>query len=233
MYKENDYVIYGKQVCRVEKIEKKDELEYYILRPVKDESLKIQIPTTTDKIRNIISKKDIEKFESELKKYQEEIENYESENQKLEKELDVYKYKNLINAVNTMNKFYENEQKNSKILEEIKLTKEQIDKLRLKEHVIKYIQENANDIGDTNKNEIKKDEDDYNIKTEKISQNIFKGLNTNINNEKETFKKEDEDGNYTGFNLMDNDKDEILGENKENKIKELNEKIQNAVNVSL
>ena len=50
-----------------------------------------------------------------------------------------------------MNKFYENEQKNSKILEEIKLTKEQIDKLRLKEHVIKYIQENANDIGDTNK----------------------------------------------------------------------------------
>lgn len=62
MYKENDYVIYGKQVCRVEKIEKKDELEYYILRPVKDESLKIQIPTTTDKIRNIISKKDIEKL---------------------------------------------------------------------------------------------------------------------------------------------------------------------------
>ena len=179
------------------------------------------------------NKKDIEKFESELKKYQEEIENYESENQKLEKELDVYKYKNLINAVNTMNYFYENEQKDSKILEEIKLTKEQIDKLRLKEHVIKYIQENANDIGDTNKNEIKKDEDDYNIKTEKISQNIFKGLNTNITNEKETFKKEDEDGNYTGFNLMDNDKDEILGENKENKIKELNEKIQNAVNVSL
>ena len=168
-----------------------------------------------------------------MKKYQEEIENYESENQKLEKELDVYKYKNLINAVNTMNYFYENEQKDSKILEEIKLTKEQIDKLRLKEHVIKYIQENANDIGDTNKNEIKKDEDDYNIKTEKISQNIFKGLNTNITNEKETFKKEDEDGNYTGFNLMDNDKDEILGENKENKIKELNEKIQNAVNVSL
>ena len=32
---------------------------------------------------------------------------------------------------------------------------------------------------------------------------------------------------------MDNAKDEILGENKENKIKELNEKIQNAVNVSL
>ena len=179
------------------------------------------------------NKKDIEKFESELKKYQEEIENYESENQKLEKELDIYKYKNLINAVNTMNYFYENEQKDSKILEEIKLTKEQIDRLRLKEHVIKYIQENANDIGDTNKNEIKKDEDDYNIKTEKISQNIFKGLNTNINNDKKTFKKEDEDGNYTGFNLMDNDKDEILGENKENKIKELNEKIQNAVNVSL
>ena len=45
MYKENDYVIYGKQVCRVEKIEERDNMSYYILRPVKDESLKIQIPT--------------------------------------------------------------------------------------------------------------------------------------------------------------------------------------------
>ena len=179
------------------------------------------------------NKKDIEKFESELKKYQEEIENYENENQKLEKELDVYKYKNLINAVNTMNKFYENEQKNSKILEEIKLTKEQIDKLRLKEHVKKYIQENSDDIKDTNNIEIQKTENDYNKNAEKISPNLFEGLNTNNNNEKENYKKDEEDVGYNGFNLMTNDNNETTDESKENKIKELNEKIQNAVNVSL
>ncbi len=62
MYKENDYVIYGKQVCRVEKIEERDNMSYYILRPVKDESLKIQIPTTTDKLRDIISKEELDKL---------------------------------------------------------------------------------------------------------------------------------------------------------------------------
>ena len=139
----------------------------------------------------------------------------------------------LINAVNTMNKFYENEQKNSKILEEIKLTKEQIDKLRLKEHVKKYIQENSDDIKDTNNIEIQKTENDYNKNAEKISPNLFEGLNTNNNNEIENYKKEEEEGGYNGFNLMTNDNNETTGESKENKIKELNEKIQNAVNVSL
>jgi len=62
MYKENDYVIYGKQVCRVEKIEERDNMSYYVLRPVKDESLKIQIPTTTDKLRDIISKEELDKL---------------------------------------------------------------------------------------------------------------------------------------------------------------------------
>ena len=62
MYKEDDYLIYGKQVCRVEKLEERDGIKYYILRPIKDESLKIQIPTTTDKIRDIISKEELDKL---------------------------------------------------------------------------------------------------------------------------------------------------------------------------
>ena len=44
--------------------------------------------------------------------------------------------------------------------------------------------------------------------------------------------KNKEDGSYSGFNLMENDNSEINDVNNENKIKELNEKIQNAVNVS-
>ena len=62
MYKEDDYLIYCKQVCRVEKLEERDGIKYYILRPIKDESLKIQIPTTTDKIRDIISKEELDKL---------------------------------------------------------------------------------------------------------------------------------------------------------------------------
>ena len=70
------------------------------------------------------NKKDIEKFESELNKYQSDIKEMEEENEKYEKNLDISKYKNLVNAVNSMNIFYEKEQKNKNILDEIKLTKE-------------------------------------------------------------------------------------------------------------
>ena len=106
------------------------------------------------------NKKDSEILETELKKYEEEIETLENDNQKYEKELDIYKYKNLVNAINTMNHFYENEQKNNKILEEIKMTKEQINQLKLKEHVTKYIEENKDDVEEIikkdNKNEVKR-----------------------------------------------------------------------------
>ena len=179
------------------------------------------------------NKKEIEKFESELQKYQEEIENLENENQKNEKELDIYVYKNLVNAVNTMNLFYENEQKNNKIMEEIKLNKEKINQLKLKEHVMKYIQESKDDIEDIDKNENKENENgENNLQKEEISSDLFNGLNLNNNNEMEKNNNED-DGAYTGFNLMENNDNEKNDINLENKIKELNEKIQNAVNVSI
>jgi len=57
MYKENNYIVYGKDVCKSEKIEEKkfNNEDYYLLRPVKDPTLKIQIPTTNTKIRKLIT----------------------------------------------------------------------------------------------------------------------------------------------------------------------------------
>lgn len=90
------------------------------------------------------NKKEIENLETELQKYQNDIENLEKENQQFEKDLDISKYQNLVNSLNTMNDFYENIQKNGKISDEIKLTKDQINALKAKEHVLQYIRDNNN-----------------------------------------------------------------------------------------
>lgn len=70
MYKENDYLVYGKQVCRVEKIEKMkfNNEDYYILRPIKNKSLKISAPVSdkANKIRSLITKEDIETLISKI-----------------------------------------------------------------------------------------------------------------------------------------------------------------------
>lgn len=70
MYKENDYLVYGKQVCRVEKIEKMkfNNEDYYILRPIKNNSLKISAPVSdkANKIRSLITKEDIETLISKI-----------------------------------------------------------------------------------------------------------------------------------------------------------------------
>ena len=178
------------------------------------------------------NKKDIEKLETELQRYQEEIETFEKEKEKMEKELDIYKYRNLVNSINSMNKFYENEQKNNKIMEEIKLTKEQINKLKIKEHVMKYIQENGDDFEEIDSKENIIEETKYEKKTDEISSDLFSELNKINNNEMENNKKKEDEGEYAGFSLMNNDNIENKDENLEKKIKELNEKIQIAVNVS-
>ena len=95
---------------------------------------------------------------------------------------------------------------------------------------MKFIQENKEDYEKIEKS----DNNEKDMKKEEISSDLFNGLNLNNNNEKEINKNEEEDGGYSGFNLMeDNNNKEIKDENIENKIKELNEKIQNAVNVSI
>ena len=64
MYKENDYLIYKKEVCRVKEIIKNkiNGLDYYILVPISDESLIIDVPTDNRMgyIRSIITKKEAE-----------------------------------------------------------------------------------------------------------------------------------------------------------------------------
>ncbi len=202
------------------------------------------------------NKKEIEKFEAELKKYQNDIENLEKENQQFEKDLDITKYKNLINALNTMNDFYNKGQKNGKIFDEINLTQEQINKLKIKDHVLQYIKDNANkeeektisiNMNDNNNNGLMNVNNTTAVKNEGFTFDLFNGLNmdfnmnnnNNNNNGNEENENGDETGGYTGFQLMgddDNkDKNNNNGNNDEEiqkKINELNEKIQNAVNVS-
>lgn len=62
MYKINDYLRYGKDVCRVKDIEEKkfNNQDYYLLVPVKDESLKIEIPIDSNKIQKLISKESLD-----------------------------------------------------------------------------------------------------------------------------------------------------------------------------
>ena len=64
MYKVNDYLVYGKDVCQVEKIEEKkfNNEDYYLLRPIKNKSLKISAPISdkANKIRALLTKEDIE-----------------------------------------------------------------------------------------------------------------------------------------------------------------------------
>lgn len=62
MYKVNDIVVYKKYICRIKEI-KENHLSgknYYVMVPIDDDSLKIDVPTE-DKlglIRNVISKED-------------------------------------------------------------------------------------------------------------------------------------------------------------------------------
>ena len=64
MFKQGDLLIYKKEVCIVENIKEKyiKDMDYYILTPITDKSLKIQIPTTSKAIRNLITKEQAEKI---------------------------------------------------------------------------------------------------------------------------------------------------------------------------
>lgn len=61
MYKINDYLVYGKDVCKVYEINEKrfNNTDYYLLKPIKDSSLKIEVPITSNKIRPVIAKEEL------------------------------------------------------------------------------------------------------------------------------------------------------------------------------
>lgn len=62
MYKIDEYLRYGKDVCKVKdiKLKKYNDQDYYLLVPVKDESLKIETPVNSDKLQDLISKEELE-----------------------------------------------------------------------------------------------------------------------------------------------------------------------------
>ena len=60
MYKINDYLFYGKDVCQVKDIEikKYNNQDYYLLVPIKDSTLKLEVPVEDkqNKIRDLFKK---------------------------------------------------------------------------------------------------------------------------------------------------------------------------------
>lgn len=68
MFKVNEYVVYKRDVCKI--IDKKvyNDKEYYVLRPIDDDSLKIQVPTSNDGIRRVISKQEMDAVIKEIPK---------------------------------------------------------------------------------------------------------------------------------------------------------------------
>lgn len=64
MYKEGDLLVYKKDVCEVIEVKTKyiKDIDYYILAPVFDKSLKIQIPVNSSSIRDLISRDKIDEL---------------------------------------------------------------------------------------------------------------------------------------------------------------------------
>ena len=64
MFKKGDLLVYKKDVCEVEEVKLKyiRDMDYYILTPIIDKSLKIQIPTNSSAIRNLITKEKVEEI---------------------------------------------------------------------------------------------------------------------------------------------------------------------------
>jgi CarD family transcriptional regulator len=60
MFKKNEYVVYGNDVCQVAdvKVSSFDNSKYYVLKPMTDTSLTISIPVDSPKVRKIMSKKE-------------------------------------------------------------------------------------------------------------------------------------------------------------------------------
>lgn len=103
MYQINDYLKYGKDVCRVKEIEEKkfNDQDYYLLVPVKDETLKIEVPTTSDKVQDLISKDELESLINRIP----EIEPIELEEKFMESEykrlMSTGKYEDIMRVIKT------------------------------------------------------------------------------------------------------------------------------------
>jgi len=69
MYKIGDYVIYKKEACKIKDIKEKyiNNLDYYILNPIDDESLTLNVLfQDKNNLRDLISKQELEKIISNI-----------------------------------------------------------------------------------------------------------------------------------------------------------------------
>lgn len=62
MYQVNDYIVYKRNVCKIVDIKDSNNLKYYVLCPLDDSSLKIQIPINTSIVRPIITEEEMVKL---------------------------------------------------------------------------------------------------------------------------------------------------------------------------
>lgn len=64
MFKQGDYVVYKRDVCKIVEIKEKhfNNSDYYILVPITDNSLKIDVPTTnsSEYLRYLITKEEVD-----------------------------------------------------------------------------------------------------------------------------------------------------------------------------
>lgn len=68
MYKINDYIIYKREVCKINDILPKffKDNDYYLLSPLSDDTLTIKVPVNNKEIRSLIAKKDIDKIINDI-----------------------------------------------------------------------------------------------------------------------------------------------------------------------
>ena len=64
MHKINDYIIYKREVCKINDILPKyyKDNDYYLLSPLSDNTLTIKVPINNKEIRSLITKKEIDKI---------------------------------------------------------------------------------------------------------------------------------------------------------------------------
>lgn len=60
MFNIDDYVVYKKDVCKVIGFKEFRDIKYYVLEPILDDSLKINVPISNKDIRCLIDKKGID-----------------------------------------------------------------------------------------------------------------------------------------------------------------------------
>jgi CarD family transcriptional regulator len=93
MFNVGNNIVYKKDVCKIIEIKENyiNENDYYVLKPLFNDSLKIEIPVTNPNIRDLITKKEVNDIINKIP----EIELIDAEDRMIE-----YEYKNLMNTNN-------------------------------------------------------------------------------------------------------------------------------------